>query len=223
MADKKDKKDAKPAAKPAKPSPKPIEIVLAELIVVAALLFTGIALLNDWSGVSIDIAEEWKAFFIGLVSSLQAIAAFISLLFVMGIIYAKFRMGQLERQSKLAKKVQEAEQKKVVKQASAENKKWQKVLEHVASPNPSDWRLSILEADILLGDLLTKMGYKGEGIGEQLKSVEKSDFHTLDEAWEAHKVRNKVAHDGSDFPLNQREAQRVIALYEAVFKEFYFI
>lgn len=103
------------------------------------------------------------------------------------------------------------------------NPKWEKVLEHLNSPNASDWRLAILEADIMLAEILDKMGYHGTTIGDKLKSIEPSDFDTLDEAWEAHKIRNAIAHEGSDFTLNKPEAERVIRLFKKVFEEFKFI
>lgn len=103
------------------------------------------------------------------------------------------------------------------------NPKWQKVLEHVNSPNASDWRLAILEADIMLDEMLDKMGYHGATIGDKLKTIEQSDFTTLQEAWEAHKVRNSIAHEGSDFSINKPEAERVIKLFQKVFEEFKYI
>ncbi len=101
--------------------------------------------------------------------------------------------------------------------------KWQNVLTHVESVNPNDWRQAIIEADILLGEVLTHLGYRGEGIGEQLKRANKADFVTLNDAWEAHKVRNEIAHSGSDFPLTQIEARQVIHKYRKVFEEFFYI
>ncbi|MDP2704915.1 MAG: hypothetical protein U1D31_02105 [Patescibacteria group bacterium] len=103
------------------------------------------------------------------------------------------------------------------------NEKWEQVLKLIESDTASDWKLAILEADIMLEEVLDKMGYDGETIGEKLKNVEPSDFETLDYAWEAHKIRNAVAHEGSDFLLNQREARRTIELYKKVFEEFYYI
>ena len=232
MADKKpDKKpDKKFDKKPPEGGNRPVEIIIAEVLILGGLLLGLIIILMGWFGAGdvsetggVSFGESFQIFFIGLLSSAQAISAFVSLLFIMGIIYVKFKIGQMERAKKLETKIKQAEEKKVIRQAASENKKWKKVIEHVTSPNPSDWRLSILEADILLGELLTKMGYKGEGIGEQLKSVEPSDFTSLNEAWEAHKIRNSIAHEGSDFVLSQREAKRVIGLFEQVFKEFYFI
>ncbi len=98
------------------------------------------------------------------------------------------------------------------------NPKWLRVIDHVNSPNPSDWKLAILEADIMLGEALDKMGYHGATIGDKLKSIEPSDFPHLQEAWEAHKVRNSIAHEGSDYLVNKPEAERVIKLFRKVFE-----
>ena len=67
------------------------------------------------------------------------------------------------------------------------------------------------------------MGYQGNTIGEKLKSVEKSDFITLEKAWSAHRIRNQIAHDGSAFKLTREVAEKTIKEYEMVFKEFYYI
>lgn len=103
------------------------------------------------------------------------------------------------------------------------NAKWEKVLAHAHSQNPADWRVAIIEADVMLEDLLKAVGYDGEGIGEMLKKVEPSDMLTLDKAWEAHKIRNRIAHAGQDFDLTERETLRVIGLFEEVFNEFQII
>jgi len=100
--------------------------------------------------------------------------------------------------------------------------KWKVVLDHI-SGGPNDWKLAIIEADIMLDELLDSMSYNGESIGEKLKGVEKSDFLTIDKAWEAHKIRNSIAHEGSNFVLSEREVKRVIDLYKSVFEEFHII
>ena len=53
--------------------------------------------------------------------------------------------------------------------------------------------------------------------------IPKGDFKTIDAAWEAHKIRNAIAHEGSDFLLSQRESKRVIELYGLVFKKFKYV
>jgi hypothetical protein len=104
--------------------------------------------------------------------------------------------------------------------AEIQNPKWLIIEEHINSDDPDKWKLAILEGDIVLGELLTSLNLPGEGIGEKLKAVEPNEFDTLDMAWEAHKIRNAIAHEGSDFKITQREAKRIIDLFKKVFEEF---
>jgi hypothetical protein len=94
------------------------------------------------------------------------------------------------------------------------------VLKHIDSDNPNDWKLAIIEADIILDDLLKQRGYVGNSLGERLKSISPTQLASLNDAWEAHKVRNRIAHDGADFVLTQRLAEETISRYRKVFNEF---
>lgn len=156
----------------------------------------------------------WKGFF----ATLVLIGAGITVVLLIGIIYITVRTNQIRARE--AKRITSA-----VPAAMREkrNERWDKVLIHVSSDSPNEWRLAIIEADIMLDEIVTRMGYHGGSLGDKLKQVAKGDMKSLDAAWEAHRVRNQIAHEGSDFILTQREAQRVVTLYEAVFKEFKFI
>jgi|SRR5581483_2798703 len=103
---------------------------------------------------------------------------------------------------------------------SSVNPRWDHVIALSEASNPNDWRQAILEADILLAELLDTMFLPGDTVADKLKAVNKAEFLSIDNAWEAHKVRNQIAHEGSQFPLSQHEAKRVIALYKSVFEEF---
>lgn len=101
--------------------------------------------------------------------------------------------------------------------------RWKHIQDLIKSYNQNDWRQAIIEADIILEEMLEKMGYPGVTIGDKLKMVERSDFVTVDKAWSAHKVRNQIAHDGSSFKLSREVAEQTIKNFEEVFKEFYYI
>lgn len=105
-------------------------------------------------------------------------------------------------------------------EASGDNPRWLHIKTLMTGMNPSDWRTAILEADIMLDDMLTRQGYPGDSVGEKLRNIERADFNTVSDAWEAHKVRNQIAHDGSSFDLSENLARRTIARYESVFREF---
>ncbi|MCF7865382.1 MAG: hypothetical protein K9M11_02660 [Candidatus Pacebacteria bacterium] len=103
------------------------------------------------------------------------------------------------------------------------NPRWVQIEKNMQSHNMSEWRIAILEADILLYDMLSQMGYPGNSIGEILKNVDKKNFVTLDDAWKAHRIRNIIAHEGANYELSRDEAERTIRLYKRVFDEFYFV
>ncbi len=228
MADDKGKSKSKPSSPP--PASESAWVYIFGIIIAIGLIWELISILlvsfgfkdKETGAINTHAVQSFKINFTGFISTVQAISLFITLLFIVGIIYVKFRSYEIKRIEEVKKKILEINEKKV-SERPAENKKWLKVQEHVRSANPSDWRLAILEADILLNEILEKMGYKGMTIGDKLKTVERADFNNLDAAWEAHKIRNSIAHEGSDFAINQKEAMRTISLYEQVFKEFYFI
>jgi len=90
---------------------------------------------------------------------------------------------------------------------------------HLESENPNDWKLAIIEADIILDETLKQRGYAGPTLGDRLKSISPSSLHSIDDAWQAHKVRNQIAHSGADFILTQKIARETIVQYERVFNE----
>ena len=93
------------------------------------------------------------------------------------------------------------------------------VLVHLESPSPNDWKLAIIEADIMLDELMKQRGFAGNTLGERLKSISPNQMESLSDAWEAHKVRNRIAHDGADFVLTRRIAEDTINRYRRVIGE----
>ena len=104
--------------------------------------------------------------------------------------------------------------------STAPNNRLQDVVQHTESDNPNDWKLAIIEADIILDDVLKERGYAGTSLGERLKGISPHQLASLQDAWEAHKVRNQIAHQGADFVLTKRTAQETITRYRRVFAEF---
>jgi hypothetical protein len=155
-------------------------------------------------------------FFSGIVPKLKVFAVFASLIVLTLLIYTFIRLKrvQTEENQKFNNYYEPPEE------STLENQSWKKVLELADSENPSNWRQAIIDADTILNEALGSKGYMGDGVGDRLKGVDPNAFTTLDYAWEAHKVRNRIAHDGGDFVLTEREAKRVLGLYEAVLREF---
>lgn len=168
---------------------------------------------------------DYDFFHNAFVSNFLLISRLLSLLFIFGICYSLIRLYQVRQ--KEAKKLYEVNS-GVIEEAEDEvpqgREKWQAIEEKIATGNPSEWRIAILEADIMLDTLIEdRFPDYGDTLGERLKNIEKGDFITLNEAWEAHRVRNAIAHEGVDFSISEREVKRIMALYKAVFTEFNYI
>ena len=160
-----------------------------------------------------NFASSWGVF---VVLSVMA-----SLLLLAGIIYCIIRIHQVRsheaaRFSAIAHPIASMD-------ISKSQLRWNHIREQASSDNEQNWRLAILEADILLNELIDLQGYKGETMADKMKTVDRADWKTIDLAWEAHRARNAVAHQGMMQPLDSREVRRVIGLYEQVFKEFKFV
>jgi hypothetical protein len=117
----------------------------------------------------------------------------------------------------------ELEKKKREGEGGSKNERWNKVLSFLFSPNQGDWKLAVIEADSMLESLAGDLGFKGETLGDKLKVATQESFRGLSNAWEVHTIRNRIAHEGASFELSQREAKRVIALYEQIFRQYGYI
>lgn len=160
------------------------------------------------------LSDAWSVFVV--------LSWLFSFMLIYGIVYAYIRHSQLsEVYSEIMKRQEEAFSK--IHKKDVKNMRWQDVLNHSNSDRPNDWKLAIIEADIILEELLNSLGYAGNTIGDKLKSVSPTSFTTINQAWRAHNVRNRIAHEGADFNLSQKEAQQTIAEYKMVFDEFDFI
>ncbi len=67
-----------------------------------------------------------------------------------------------------------------------------------------DPKNSIMDADKLLNYALEKRGIQGSTIGEKLKQPHAvSLFSDINDAWNAHKVRNRIAHELSEIDVER--------------------
>ncbi len=144
----------------------------------------------------------------------------VSIPFLALVLYCWIRIIQIRRGERLT--FLAAQRTVAAEDISKTRLRWNRVTEQAGSSNPENWRLAILEADIMLSELLDLQGYKGETIADKMKQVDRMKFNSIESAWDAHKIRNRVVHEGG-LTLTPREVRTTIMLYERVFKEFKYI
>jgi hypothetical protein len=151
-------------------------------------------------------------------AELVAVAVVLSVLFGALIVYSALRLMEVRRHERA--RFQAAAHPVAAHDISRTQLHWDHVMEEANSDDDSRWRLAILEADIMLNELLDVLGYRGETMADKMKQVDRANFRTIDLAWEAHRIRNQVAHQGTAHLLSPRETRRVMGLYEEIFREF---
>lgn len=167
---------------------------------------------GDWNAFLASAEFWWNVYSI--------IALIFSAICFIGFVYARLRFEQLYEIEQ--ERLREGEKKWAERHTRVRttNDRWASIEARVEENTPESWRIAIIEADIMLDDMLTKAGYSGKSLGEKLKSANPQSFTTIQDAWEAHKVRNEIAHVGSDFILTQKTAKETIMRFERVFREF---
>ncbi len=93
---------------------------------------------------------------------------------------------------------------------------WQKI-DGLKANGPAGLQVAIMEADKLLDHALKGRGFAGETMGERLKSA-RGAFMNNNAIWDAHKLRNRLAHEQS-VPLSGMTAGTALSSLKAGLKD----
>lgn len=103
------------------------------------------------------------------------------------------------------------------KKISTRDQKYiQKHWEHIEDEKNKNPNSAILEADKLLGHVLKLLGYEGS-LGEMLKKSE-SLFKNINDVWEAHKLRNRIAHE-MGIKISEKETKSALRKFKSALND----
>jgi len=97
-------------------------------------------------------------------------------------------------------------------------KDWAKITARLETDLESEWKLATIEADSILNDILMKMGFAGETLGERLDRLTIATLPNLQQIREAHKIRNNIVHD-PDYRVSLDEAKMAVGIYEQALRD----
>ncbi len=98
-------------------------------------------------------------------------------------------------------------------------KKWAKIKERLESDNVSQYKVAILEADIVIDKILSDMRYPGENLTERLEKIKPAQLPGYEDLKSAHNIRNRIIHE-ADFSVDKKRAEEIIEIYENLLKNF---
>lgn len=90
--------------------------------------------------------------------------------------------------------------------------RWLQIEASLQQDNPATFQTSILQADKLLDMALKERGFKGQTMGERMKSAQ-SEWKNANHVWGAHKIRNRIAHE-PDVNVTHEIASRALVAFK---------
>ncbi len=94
---------------------------------------------------------------------------------------------------------------------------WLSIEQKLVKGNEATYHLAILYADKLLDKALKEAGYKGQTMGDRMRSA-KDTWSNANHVWTAHKLRNQVAHE-TDIKISYETTQRAMIAYKQALKD----
>ncbi len=98
-------------------------------------------------------------------------------------------------------------------------KKWKGIREKIKSEKEDDWKIAIISADEIVDDLIERMGFAGENMGERLAKINTGEIENIEELKKAHEIRNQIILE-EDFKLAKEQAEETIGYFENFLKYF---
>jgi len=96
---------------------------------------------------------------------------------------------------------------------------WENITKRLKSENESGYKVAIIEADKMIDELIEKLGYGGNNMGERLDNIPEGQLENLNEIREAHKIRNQIIHE-DDFVIDKEMAKDIMDKYAEILRQF---
>ncbi|MEK7576671.1 MAG: hypothetical protein AAB482_03165 [Patescibacteria group bacterium] len=216
MAD--DTKNKKPVGKKATPTSHNISNVGFEAALLLFLLFMVIVpiITSIVFGVRGVFENQYVARFILV---LKYISGILSVAATIGILYVVAQTAKLR--PPITSRVVVTESSSPPKEPKSDGtfqSEWNRIKEKLQTASDNDAAYLIIEADALADDVLKHFRIPGETMGERMDFITGPDMKSSQDFWDAHKMRNQIAHEGAKNVLYV-DAVYALEKYEKVLRE----
>jgi hypothetical protein len=97
--------------------------------------------------------------------------------------------------------------------------RWEAIKKRLETGQEKDFKVAIIEADEMIGDLVKRMGYGGENLGEIFQSIPDNQVESITEVRKAHEIKNRIVQD-EHFKIGEQEVRETFNSYEKFLDEF---
>jgi len=161
-----------------------------------------------------------NVYVVRFIFSLKILSALVSVLSIAGIAWTIIQNNRLLKESYAQETVPHAisSSDEVSEGWVGLKEEWQALRSHLETASDADSPMLIIEADTLVDRALKGIDLPGVTMGERMKSLEDQHFAYIQDLWDAHKLRNQIAHEGAK-DIHYSDALYAIEKYEKVLRE----
>ncbi len=97
-------------------------------------------------------------------------------------------------------------------------KHWTDIVKRANTGSPENLRWAIMESDALVDLVIKEKGLPGDTMADRLANFRREEYKTIDKMWDAHRLRNEIAHTPG-FKISTRQAEKALFAYRDFLKE----
>ncbi len=97
-------------------------------------------------------------------------------------------------------------------------KHWTSIVHRANTGSPENLRWAVLEADSLVDLALKELRLPGDTMADRLANFRSEQIKSLDKLWDAHRLRNELAHTPG-FKLSAKQAEKALIAFRDFLKE----
>lgn len=97
-------------------------------------------------------------------------------------------------------------------------KHWTSIVKKANTGVPENLRSAIVESDALVDLFLRQSGFSGDTMADRLSQISKDRVKSLDRLWDAHRLRNEIAHTPG-FVVSVPQAEKALMAFRDFLKE----
>lgn len=158
-----------------------------------------------------------------LAAAYKALAAVVSFFAFVGIIIVLIRSVQFTKRIRSKQVPGAASEQAGAPPESETGEKiardaWAEIVRKLEAHPEEGYRIAIIEADALVDSVFKAYGYPGETMAERLRSLPPGELQILTHLWEAHKLRNEIAHDPA-YKFDARRGHEALRIYKQALTE----
>lgn len=146
---------------------------------------------------------------------LEVLSVLVTLALAVGIIYVIIKSQMIPQKAQMYADLisfSNLDEKRIIKA-------WRQIEMRIVHQQEADLKLAVIEADKLLDEVLKVAGYQGETMADRMKNLTPANLSNIEQAWRAHKVRNRIVHE-PDFEITTQEALELVDIYRKALQEF---